>query len=470
MEKTEFSDSDTVRRTVMDTSLEIRMQDFRTDGKRVREEKYMKHKDSSHELKVDISVFAFPNGADKNTEGWLVVLPDVYLTCIHRPMNSALSWIVSIIDIEGNSRFPQSFERDGGRGGTLEVPPDADFSHTKYLERSFILSRADEFLLDGVLTLRCDIYLSWSGVSLGHPSRRFYDRQRSPFKKFFDSLPQRVCFQNDAEKGDPSDTFTLFDLTSKILTSPQFQDFIERFGFYGGSLKLPLPASESKEDITAILEHVWIFDARPDKFILSLDDRKDTVGTRLLRASSLDNLYNAKDLVILVWVKAHAGNPGNELADHFAKIASSCGADMSIPAPYSYVKRVCKKFLMNEWNSYWKNSTTDKRTKEILPSANLDLLISNKYVTYLFTNHGPFPAYLCRFKILNNPDCLCGEHGDVDHYLPSCMYTKDYHLLLPTGAGRTHWTRKLCKNYLFLNRLKSIFEISRKICDDLQRL
>ncbi|GBL92238.1 hypothetical protein AVEN_35796-1 [Araneus ventricosus] len=50
-----------------------------------------------------------------------------------------------------------------------------------------------------------------------------------------------------------------------------------------------------------------------------------------------DNLHNAKDLVSLVWVKAHAGNPGNELADHFAKIASSCGADISIPAPYSYV-------------------------------------------------------------------------------------------------------------------------------------
>ncbi|GBM93191.1 hypothetical protein AVEN_93748-1 [Araneus ventricosus] len=183
-----------------------------------------------------------------------------------------------------------------------------------------------------------------------------------------------------------------------------------------------------------------------------------------------DNLYNAKDLVSLVWVKAHACNPGNELADQFAKIASSCGADMSIPAPYSYVKRVCKEFLMNESNSYWKNSTTGKRTKEILPSANQDLLINNKYVIYLLTNHGPFPAYLCRFKILNNRDCLCGEHGDVKHYLTSCMYAKDYHLLLPTVDARTHWTRKLFKNCLFLNRLKSIFEMSRKICDDSQRL
>ncbi|GBO13821.1 hypothetical protein AVEN_236087-1 [Araneus ventricosus] len=98
-----------------------------------------------------------------------------------------------------------------------------------------------------------------------------------------------------------------------------------------------------------------------------------------------DNLYNAKDLVSLVWVKAHACNLGNELADHFAKIASSCGADMS--TPYSYIKRVCKEFLMNEWNAYWKNSTTGKRTKEILPSENQDLLISNKYVIYLLTNH-----------------------------------------------------------------------------------
>ncbi|GBM24359.1 hypothetical protein AVEN_202341-1 [Araneus ventricosus] len=33
-----------------------------------------------------------------------------------------------------------------------------------------------------------------------------------------------------------------------------------------------------------------------------------------------DNLYNAKDLVSLVWVKAHASNPGSELADNFSKL------------------------------------------------------------------------------------------------------------------------------------------------------
>ncbi|GBN27438.1 hypothetical protein AVEN_131175-1 [Araneus ventricosus] len=53
--------------------------------------------------------------------------------------------------------------------------------------------------------------------------------------------------------------------------------------------------------------------------------------------SAKDNLCNAKDLISIVWMKAHAGNPGNKLADHLAKITSSCGPYMSISAPYSYV-------------------------------------------------------------------------------------------------------------------------------------
>ncbi|GBL76038.1 hypothetical protein AVEN_234350-1 [Araneus ventricosus] len=61
-----------------------------------------------------------------------------------------------------------------------------------------------------------------------------------------------------------------------------------------------------------------------------------------------EHLYKAKDLVSLAWVKAHAGNPGNELADHFAKIASFCGTEMYIPAPYLFVKRTSNDLLIRE--------------------------------------------------------------------------------------------------------------------------
>ncbi|GBL89190.1 hypothetical protein AVEN_255299-1 [Araneus ventricosus] len=174
-----------------------------------------------------------------------------------------------------------------------------------------------------------------------------------------------------------------------------------------------------------------------------------------------DNVYNAKDLVSLVCVNAHAGNPDNDLADHFAKIASCCGADMSIPAPYLYLlhirkKRVCKEFLMNEWNSYWKNSNTGKLTKEILP---LDLLISNKYVLYLLTNHRPFPAYLCRFKILNNPDCLCGEHGDVDHCLTSFEKLRKQYYELPETTDISKEDEALYKLEERVETLKVRFKV-----------
>ncbi|GBL82159.1 hypothetical protein AVEN_252355-1 [Araneus ventricosus] len=40
-------------------------------------------------------------------------------------------------------------------------------------------------------------------------------------------------------------------------------------------------------------------------------------------------------LVGLSWVKVHVGIPGNELADRFAKQASTDGEIMNIPFPYS---------------------------------------------------------------------------------------------------------------------------------------
>ncbi|GBN85146.1 hypothetical protein AVEN_241340-1 [Araneus ventricosus] len=180
-----------------------------------------------------------------------------------------------------------------------------------------------------------------------------------------------------------------------------------------------------------------------------------------------EHLYNAKDLVSLVWVKAHAGSPGNELADHIAKIASFWGTETYIPAPYSFVKRTCNDLLIGEWNNYWTNSVSGRRTKDFFPSVNLDFLINNKYAIYFLTNHRPFPAYLSRFKILDNPNCICSQFGDADHHVSSCIYTKGHHLILPTISTSTYWFNILCRKQFCVNRLNTIFEISRKICDDL---
>ncbi|GBN27026.1 hypothetical protein AVEN_38545-1 [Araneus ventricosus] len=56
----------------------------------------------------------------------------------------------------------------------------------------------------------------------------------------------------------------------------------------------------------------------------------------------------AEGLVGLAWVKAHVGIPGNELADHFAKLASVEGEGMDIPFPHSFVEFTLKKKLLGE--------------------------------------------------------------------------------------------------------------------------
>ncbi|GBO02696.1 hypothetical protein AVEN_138940-1 [Araneus ventricosus] len=41
------------------------------------------------------------------------------------------------------------------------------------------------------------------------------------------------------------------------------------------------------------------------------------------------NLYLAGNSVGLTWVKAHVGDPGDELADHHAKLATTDGENMN---------------------------------------------------------------------------------------------------------------------------------------------
>ncbi|GBM88248.1 hypothetical protein AVEN_207936-1 [Araneus ventricosus] len=65
------------------------------------------------------------------------------------------------------------------------------------------------------------------------------------------------------------------------------------------------------------------------------------------------NIFKAKNMVGLSWVKAHVGIPGNELADQQAKLAITSGEKFVIPAPYSHLKGLLKNYIVNEWNEYW---------------------------------------------------------------------------------------------------------------------
>ncbi|GFS51831.1 RNase H domain-containing protein [Trichonephila clavipes] len=124
--------------------------------------------------------------------------------------------------------------------------------------------------------------------------------------------------------------------------------------------------------------------------------------------------------------------------DHFAEVTTTNGVEVSVPPPRSYVIKMLKNKLIEDWESWSSNSNTGLRVKSYCPKPSLDINLHSSCVTHFLTNHLPFVCYLHRFKLKATPDCLCGSVGDADHYVFACPLTKDFHLSsekLPTDAA-----------------------------------
>ncbi|GBM44378.1 hypothetical protein AVEN_147387-1 [Araneus ventricosus] len=91
-------------------------------------------------------------------------------------------------------------------------------------------------------------------------------------------------------------------------------------------------------------------------------------------------MFQAFGSVGLSWVKAHAGIPGNELADHYAKTAICEGEDLFVPAPYSYLKRYINNLIVNSWQRHWEESKSGLRVRDFVPSVDLKLLTYNRFL------------------------------------------------------------------------------------------
>ncbi|GBN99811.1 hypothetical protein AVEN_65827-2-1, partial [Araneus ventricosus] len=175
---------------------------------------------------------------------------------------------------------------------------------------------------------------------------------------------------------------------------------------------------------------------------------------------------------LVAWVKAHVGIPGNELADHFAKLARVEGEGMDIPFPYSLVKFTLKKKLLEDWQIYYGayETASGNRIRGFVPRVDTKTLIKSKYLIYFLTGHGPFPCYLSRFKILSSSLCECGLLGDPDHYLFDCLMTRDHHLKKPSCEAKSLWLKNVMSTAANHEKLVNCFKVSRVICDRLSRV
>ena len=126
------------------------------------------------------------------------------------------------------------------------------------------------------------------------------------------------------------------------------------------------------------------------------------------------------------WVKAHAGQRGNELADRLAKEASSSKdiEECYNRIPKSTVTSELKEQCLKQWQNEWETTTKGATTKSFFPNIEdrLQLRINpTPNFTAIVTGHGNIKTYLHKFKIIENPKCPCNK-GDqtVDHIIYSC--------------------------------------------------
>ncbi|CAL1297510.1 unnamed protein product [Larinioides sclopetarius] len=274
--KLEFTNEDKPDRGVGNITLEMGVENFSTTS----EIASVFHGEEDKPILYRVRVFA------GNIGGWLAVSPEVKI--FHEEawdiyfIPNYLWWTVSIIDTKGHSRFPQYFEKY----------PDKDEDETdelreaKYLEKSFILDRADELLSEDVLSLRCDIHFDldviqeiWASSEQKFNDVDFFSFVRKILWKLYFTPDDHAEFRYKDLK--IVRVLKVHDLTFQNLTLPESYPF----GVHDISPDPKSISSESGEDIADILKDVWMFDTNPDRFLLSITRRPGNLG-RFLIASS----------------------------------------------------------------------------------------------------------------------------------------------------------------------------------------
>jgi hypothetical protein len=124
------------------------------------------------------------------------------------------------------------------------------------------------------------------------------------------------------------------------------------------------------------------------------------------------------------WIKAHAGNYGNELADKLAKEAAR-NDDISFNRiPKSEIFQQVRDQSIAKWQTQWDRTTKGSTTKYFFPIIKERLITKFKLTTNFTTTvtaHGKTKAYLHSFKIIESPECPCGGGNQtVDHLLYDC--------------------------------------------------
>ncbi|XP_023235501.1 uncharacterized protein LOC111634899 [Centruroides sculpturatus] len=164
------------------------------------------------------------------------------------------------------------------------------------------------------------------------------------------------------------------------------------------------------------------------------------------------------------WVKAHAGNPGNERVDLLAKEATLIPEVYYDKIPISGIKKQLRTCTYNEWQDRWSCSSKGRHTFWLLPCVeermrDLNWIPVDYYFSQLYSGHCNSKAYLKKIGRRSNAECDCnGETQDINHLFYTCHKYEAMRLHLTLSHTQSHDTN--ADMYTVIR--------NRDICNDLR--
>ena len=134
--------------------------------------------------------------------------------------------------------------------------------------------------------------------------------------------------------------------------------------------------------------------------------------------------------VYFIWVKGHTDIKGNIYVDKIVNGVDPTKHQLIKSPPLTDCIVRIKSIYHDKWVEEWKKfgqitNTHYYQIQNKIPTKpwfkNSSLSRSTiTTINRLRFNHGKFPAHLYKIKITENPNCSCGEYGDINHILFNC--------------------------------------------------
>ncbi|GFW04534.1 BTB domain-containing protein [Trichonephila clavipes] len=276
---------------VEQTVLDMQIKDFSTTNYvfrgRMRQGKY------------EFVVAIHPRGIGKRTKDYVLVQINEILNSqsLFGKSGGILKGTVNIVDVDGVARFHRYFVREPSSTKRAHFKHNYDYVGEKAFLRSFILERANEFLVDDVLTLRFEI----SYITGEADERPKLERSKSvgsrPSSDFISFLPRniRCCWDKREESNAFIDYMRIYtpldvdELRIVIEGVPEVEEH-ESSDFFIPYVKNIDGDIESKiffrieKEISKLTEYDWVIETYPVKFVLSAQD-VNSFASKLMAAS-----------------------------------------------------------------------------------------------------------------------------------------------------------------------------------------